>query len=75
MLANVVPASHELLTHLDDQQVYQSSHEHPTPHLVTAINSVWTKLIMELLEKDTVTELFAVTGVLNPNNRIQYLLT
>jgi hypothetical protein len=59
MLANVVPAYDELLTHLEDQQVYQSSLEHPTPHLVAAITSAWTKLNMELLPKDTVTALFA----------------
>jgi hypothetical protein len=44
MLANVVPAYDELLTHLEDQRVYQSSLEHPTPHLVAAITSAWTKL-------------------------------
>jgi hypothetical protein len=44
MLANVVPAYDELLSHGGDQQVYQSSLEHPTPRLVAAITGAWTKL-------------------------------
>jgi hypothetical protein len=44
MLANVVPAYDELLTHQEDQRVYQSSLEHSTPHHVAAITSAWTKL-------------------------------
>jgi hypothetical protein len=44
MLANVVPAYDELLRHQEDQRVYQSSLQHPTPHLVAAITSAWTKL-------------------------------
>ncbi|KAF8535586.1 hypothetical protein BDD12DRAFT_808460 [Trichophaea hybrida] len=37
MLADVIPAYDELLTHLEDQRAYQSSLEHPTPHLVAAL--------------------------------------
>jgi len=44
MSANVVPAYDEVLTHLEDQRVYQSSLEHSTSHLVAAITRAWTKL-------------------------------
>jgi hypothetical protein len=43
-LANVIPAYDELLTHLEDQQEYQLSLDHATPHLVAAITTALTKL-------------------------------
>jgi hypothetical protein len=59
MLANVVPAYDELLSHHEDQRVYQSSLEHPTAHFVAAISRAWTKLNKQILPTDTVAAPFA----------------